>query len=612
MKSSNYKVIQLAQYTIPEAKERRGQNWIEYGDDNNFYQELIDAKQSATHNAMINGITDALYGRGLAATDASRKPDQWAQAISLLTEDALRCLMEDYYTFGMGFLQVVWNQGHTKIVEVYHTPTINWRPGKYDSEKDEILQYYYLDDWANKKPNDEPKPFPAFGTSKEGVEIICIKPYRAGYYYFSPPEYISALPYAEIEVEVANYHLNNILNGFSSNTIINLNNGIPDDNEREEIESGIINKFTGSENAGRVVIAFNDGQDRAATLETVQLNDAHNQYEFIAKEATRKILVSHRVTSPILVGLKEEGSSIGSNADELRMASQLFDNTVIKPMQRVIVEGLKKILAANDISLDIYFKTAQPIEFTEVETEEIADENVERDTGVQMSKETSESLDSIELDVLEELGESESDDWELIDESDSEDGDDEKVRRMVEEANSAYVAAKEFSKQTLLSKLINLVSTGTARPNAKSDRDETTEDAQFKVRYEYSPRRASADSRPFCQKMVQAGKLYRREDIDQMSNKVVNAGWGPRGANTYDIFKYKGGGNCHHRWVRKVYQRKDADGSIDVKSPVANRLVTSIREARSNGYSKGQDPDYDLAKKRPKDMPNNGFLKPRG
>lgn len=607
--SKNVRVIQLAQYTLPDPVERRNQDWVEYGEDNNFYQELIDACQSATHNAMINGITDMLYGRGLAATDASKKTEDYAQLISLLKEETLRCLLEDYYKFGDGYLQCIWNQKHTKIVEVYHTPTINWRPEKYDKEKDEILGYYYHDDWANKKPTDQPKRFPALGTSKEGVEILRIRNYKSGYYYFSPPEYISALPYAQVEVEVANYHLNNILNGFSANMILNFNNGEPDDNEKDEIESAVRNKFAGSENAGRFVIAFNEGQERAATIESVQLNDAHNQYEFIAKEATRKILVSHRVTSPILVGLKDEGSSIGSNADELRMASQLFDNVVIKPLQRIVIEGLKKILTANEISLDIYFKTAQPIEFTEVETDQISNDNVQRDTGVEMSKQMLDSIDALGDDLIL-AGEDESDEWELIEEGDADYDTADGIEAMIETANKKAYEQK-LSKQSFGQKLLNFVSTGTARPNAKSNWDEKTDEAQFKLRYEYSPRKAGADSREFCKKMVSAGKLYRREDIDRMSSSVVNEGWGPNGANTYDIFKYKGGGNCHHRWVRKVYMRKDADGNIDVKSPIANTLITSIREAKSNGYSKGVDPDYDLAKKRPKDMPNNGFLRPR-
>ena len=391
--------------------------------------------------------------------------------------------------------------------------------------------------------------------------------------------------------------------------ILNFNNGNPDDNEKDEIERAVRNKFAGSENAGRFVIAFNDSADNAATIESVQLNDAHNQYEFIAKEATRKILVSHRVTSPILVGLKEEGSSIGSNADELRMASQLFDNTVIKPMQRIIIEGLKKVLSASGITLDIYFKTSQPIEFTEVETNEINKDTVQKDTGVQMSKQTLDAIDNIS-DELIMSGDDDLSDWLVIDESEVDYELEDEIEEMVSTANEK--AVDQLSKQTLLQKIVNLVSSGTARPNSKSEYDVKTKEAQFKLRYEYSPLRTSNDSRPFCKKMVAAAKIYRREDIEQMSRSVVNAGWGANGADTYDIFKYKGGGNCHHKWVRKLYMRKDATGSIDINSPIANTLITSIREARSNGYDKGVDPDYDLAKTRPKDMPNNGFLKPRG
>lgn len=604
---SNVRFLELTQYTIPKPTEVRGKDWVEYGDNNDFYQQLIDARQSATHNAMINGITELLYGKGLSSVEASRKPEEWANAVSLFTQDALRCLMEDYYIFGDGYLQCIWNQDHSKIVEVQHMPTINIRPEKCNAEG-EIEGYYYHDKWEDMDPKDKPKRIPALGTSKEGLEVFRFKGYTSGYYYFTPPAYISGLPYCDIEVEVANYHLNNILNGFAARHILNLNNGVPEDDEKDAIERKINEKFAGSSNAGRMVIAFNDGAENAATLESVPLNDAHNQYEFIAKEATRKILVSHRVTSPILVGLKDEGSSMGNNADEIMRASQLFDNTVIKPMQRVIIEGLQHILSYNDVSIEMYFKTSQPLDFTEVENDEVSDEEKQEQTGIELSKEAAEALDNVNLS---EFGEESLDGWVCVYEGEAGDHETEdEIDEMVRTANEA--AAKK--PETLLSRvkgMLNLASTGTARPNARSEWDDRTADAQFKVLYEYSPNKVSADSREFCRKMVSASKLYRREDIERMSNSVVNAGWGPRGANTYDIFLYKGGGGCHHRWTRKVYMRKDAQGNIDVKSPIANRLVTSIREAQSNGYSKGIDPDYNKAKTRPKDMPNKGFLNPR-
>ena len=347
------------------------------------------------------------------------------------------------------------------------------------------------------------------------------------------------------------------------------------------------------------MVAFNNSAEEAANIETLQINSPHEQYSFMAEECTRKIMVAHRVVSPLLFGLPANGG-LGSNADEIKMASQLFDNTVIKPLQRVVIDGLDKIAAANGLSFKLYFETLQPLDFTELDVEDIAEEVVEEKVGVELSSELDEFLSS--------LGESENmDGWELIYEGDDYDDDGWDLEYKVKQANEEEAEMN----QSAFSKLINLVSTGTARPNATSDWDERTKDFIVKVRYEYSPRKTSADSRQFCQKMVSAAKLYRREDIAQMSSKPVNAGWGPNGTNTYDIFLYKGGGSCHHRWVRKIYARTDSNDKIDVKSPRAQALITSYRDATSAGYSKGVDPDYNTAKTRPKDMPNEGFLNPR-
>ena len=162
--------------------------------------------------------------------------------------------------------------------------------------------------------------------------------------------------------------------------LINFNNGVPTEEQRELIERSIQEKFSGSSNAGRFILAFNDSKELAASIEPVILSDAHEQYRFLSDESMRKVMVSHRIVSPMLVGIKDT-TGLGNNAEELQTASILMDNTVIRPMQVTILDELEKILDFNGIDLDIYFKTLQPLEFTDL-TNAITDAEIEKETGI--------------------------------------------------------------------------------------------------------------------------------------------------------------------------------------------------------------------------------------
>ncbi len=222
--------------------------------------------------------------------------------------------------------------------------------------------------------------FSAFGTSQDGIEILYIRPYRAGYYYYSPVDYQGGLQYSELEEEIANYHISNIQNGLQPSMLINFNNGTPDKEARDMIEKAIYDKFSGTSNAGKFILAFNDSKELAATVDPIMINDAHQQYQFLSDESMKKVMVSHRIVSPMLVGIKDN-SGLGNNAEELQTASLLMDNTVIRPMQVTILDELEKILEFNNIDLDIYFKTLQPLEFTDL-TNAISDSEIEKETGV--------------------------------------------------------------------------------------------------------------------------------------------------------------------------------------------------------------------------------------
>jgi len=585
------RVLKLATYTSPKIIEDPRKDFVMYGEDNNYYQYLIDTFMgSPTNHACINGISEMIYGRGLDALNSQAKPDQYAKMISLMNKDVIKKVIYDYYLMGGAAIQIIYGKGRKQIVQIEHMPVETLR-AEISSDKGKIEGYYYSPDWSKYKSSDELKRIPAFGTSKENIEILFIKPYKAGYYYYSPPAYTGGLQYAELEAEVSNFHMNNIKNGLSPSMIINMNNGIPNEEERSIIERRIAEKFTGSTNAGRFILSFNDNTESQATIEPIQLSDAHNQYQFLSTESQEKILVSHRVVSPMLLGIKNN-TGLGNNADEMEKASVLMDNMVIRPYQNLMIDAFDKILEFNDISLKLYFKTLQPLEFTDL-TNVTDQETREEETGQKLSLKKQMKVhrpyDHLTKDVaklLIDMGEDEDlDTWEVISED-----------------------SVNYEKDDKQNEMLQLtVSTGSAKPASKSEQDK----GLFKVRYSYAGVK-QANTRPFCLEMLKAKKIYRKEDIIAMDNQVVNAGWGPRGADTYSIWLYKGGGNCHHAWNRVVYFRKRNDqGEF-----LPNKGLTNdkrITEAEASTIAGGFTPEKNAKKvaEKPKDMNYNGFLKPR-
>ena len=372
-------VLNLSSYTAPPVVENPRNEWVEYGEDNNYFQYLIDRYNgSPTNNAAVNGISEMIYGRGLEATDSEEKPEAYAQMRELFSKDCMKKVCYDYKMMGQAAVQVIYSKDHSRIVQVNHIPVETLRAEK--AELGKVQGYYYHPNWDEIKRDEKPKRIPAFGTSKEGLEILYIRPYKAGFYYYSPVDYQGGLQYAELEEEIANYHLNNIQNGLQPSMLINFNNGTPSKEIRDEIERSIYEKFSGTSNAGKFILAFNDSKELSATIEPVILNDAHQQYQFLSDEAMKKVMVSHRIVSPMLVGIKDQ-TGLGNNAQELETASLLMDNTVVRPMQVTIIDELQKILEYNEIELDLYFMTLQPLEFTDL-TNAMTDAEVEKETGV--------------------------------------------------------------------------------------------------------------------------------------------------------------------------------------------------------------------------------------
>jgi hypothetical protein len=584
---NNISVVNLSAYTSPLIKENTKANYIEYGTDNNYFQYLIDRYlHSATNGSIITGVTNMIYGKGISALDANKKPNEYAQFVSLIKGDCLKKVALERKLLGMGAIQVVMEKKTVKSID--HFPMHTLRAEKCN-DKGEIENWYYHPDWSKYKPSEKLKIIPAFGFGNGNeVEIYVVKPYVSGFHYYTPIDYSGALPYAFLEEQIGDYLINDISNGFSGTKVINFNNGVPSEEMRDQIKRDVLSKVTGARGE-KVIVAFNANAESKTTVEDLPLTDAPAHYEYLSKECFEKLIVGHRVTSPMLLGVRDSGGGLGNNADEIKTATLLFDNIVIKPYQDELCYAIDQIIAINDISLKLYFKTIQPLEFTDLENTQ-TQEQVKEQTGLSSHICLSSEFTDEEGDVLLESlnGETIDEEWELVDKREYSD----KNISIEEWANSKIKA-----KDNLFKKLADVIK---SKPSEKSTLDKGT----YKVRYEYSEKYSSGISREFCRRMMGRtanGVVYRKEDIDQASFQGVNNSFGHKGEN-YSLFKYKGGVNCGHVWNENLYRLKTkTDGT-----PYVDKSLSSSEEVDSIAGYNPNPSGWAEAQIAPIDMPNRG------
>ena len=562
----NVHIVNLSSYNRPKIQEDKKKEWVAYGDDNDFYTYLIDLYiQSTTNNAIINGVSQMVYGKGLDALDSSTKTDEYAALRSIFHDSCLRKISFDLKLLGEASFQVLYKDG--QVAKAEHFPRQTLRAEKCN-EDGEIEAFYYHNDWSKVKPNDKPKRIAAFGfgNGKE-PEIKIVKRYLSGYDYYCPPDYMGGTAYAELESEVADYLINDVQNGFSGTKVVNFNNGVPDREKQLQIKSDVMRKLTGARGE-KVIIAFNNNAESKTTVDDIPLNDAPQHYEYLSNECVSKLMVAHRITSPLLLGIRDGNNGLGNNADEIKTASLLFNNTTIRPYQDLIIEAIDDILAVNSISLKLYFKTLQPLEFIETDNA-ITDEAREEETGVKLAENDRPFLsdeDGEELwSLIEELGEDEDfENYELLDVEDAED------------------EPEDFNVEEYLNGL-----------KLSADDDSAQDNKIFKVRYKYvkgTRKQPKGQSRPFCRRMMSAGKLYRKEDIAQMSFRGVNKEHGHK-RNNYSLFKWQGGVNCYHRWERRVYKKRLKDnGEPYAGGALDNTKFINVNQAIRQGFKVPKNP----------------------
>ena len=654
--------INLEYSTAPQIQEARGKNWIEYGTDDykNLYpQFIIDLYYSSgTHSAIINATAQMIAGQDITAKETdtvelNAKLENFfknANSKETLHEVIKKCAF-DFKLQGGFALNVIYSKSG-QVAELYHVPVERLRVG-LPNELGRVDKYYICADWSNIRRN-KPQEVAAFNPLDRTTpsQILYTGLYSPNMEMYYTPDYSSACNWALIDQKVSEYHLGNIERGFSGSYFINMNNGVPTAEERLQIERSIEKKFTGSGNAGKFVLSFSDSKDRAAEITPIDVSNADKQYLALQELLVQNIMTGHRVTSPMLLGVKTEGQLGGR--DELMQAFEIYQNTVVKPYQEHILKTIEKILLVNDIKADLQIVQSSPIMTTftvedmrnvmtkeeireKLGLEPLEQENLESEKlakvgdidGMPVYSTVEEALikakelgcegfhehelngekvympcakhedtktrmnvEKTELDLFLETVEDIPEDWQLVEEE------------VVDGEHVEFDFEKELNK--IATEKVEL-STGRAIPDAKSEQDGISKKTfdYFRVRYIYAEdeflKRKTGKKRDFCQKMMAAKKLYRKEDIDRMFK--LNKEFSPKGTGQagYDKFLFKGGAQCHHFWLRQIYKTKLG---IDVSTKIKDAELIGYTKARSEGFTaKKNDKRVAIA---PKRMPRQG------
>ena len=552
----NLDLIKLSHYNIPHLIEDTKNDWVSFGEDNLYPNYLLELfLGSAINGALVKSIGAMIYGEGLAATNVDDNTDTKESYLRLTEllhnsdDDVLKDLAMDLKLFGGCYVNVIWSRDRSKISKINHIPAQYIRSGKMIDG--EIDTYYYSADWSKAKQGQfKPRPYAAFNTEDrtQASQILMIRDKNPALFYGFCPDYIAATNWIQCELEISQFHLSNITSGMTPSMHCSFNQGVPSEEERRTIERQINSKFAGSNNAGKILLRFSDGADSAPKIEPIQMNDAQSAWEGISKQSVNQILAGHRVTSPILFGIRAEGGGLGNNADELRDAFSLFTNTVIVPFQSTLIRGLNKIFKVNDINLDLYFKSLKPADFIDLEVTKTQSEEDQEKEGV-----TKEDINT------EELVEMSDDDLNLVFEELEGEIIDEEVWEVVDEQDEGVIEdyedwAKQLIKENKKDKFADEII-------SKEDRPSALDKSFYRVRFKYikKSRKPSKSTRTFCKNMMRLAKsgfVYRLEDIDKASREGVNKQLGHKG-RPYDLFRFKGGVYCRHAWKVILYRLKE-------------------------------------------------------
>jgi len=334
--------------------EKKGNHYVKFGEYNDFPNQLIELyNNSSIHNTCINAVVEGIKGEGLVSTPdfvtdiANSSKESWNSIFGKLALD--------YKLYGGFALEVIWNKARTKIAEVYHID-FSYLRAKEKNYRGQIPGYYVSDSWYDYRYGQEIAELPYLPSYnpktaiEEPKQIYVYQPYAPGQKYYPLPDYVGALRVIDLDMEVDNFHINNIKNGLAPSIAITTFTNA-DEDEREAIESMLRNQYAGTDNAGSMIYIDVDSPENAPVITPIPQNGADDYYYNVNEMVTQKILTAHRITSPMILGIKTEGQLGGRT--EVTEAYLLFTNTVLRPFQQDILTVIEELLEMMYPQMDI-------------------------------------------------------------------------------------------------------------------------------------------------------------------------------------------------------------------------------------------------------------------
>ena len=370
--NSDLRIIQFEDAAQPVFLERPGQPYVLYGAKNDYPNYLLYLyNNSAKHSAIINGKVDYVVGKGWDYEKEGVSPEQIAVMDGIICNvnakgESLKAvtakLQLDIEIFNGGYLNVIWDK-KGGIASIYHLDYTTLRSNKDNS------MFYVSDEWVkyNKNGtwkqvfNPEYETFPAYNEqNKKGSQILYIKKYHPGINTYTLPSYRGSITWIEVDVEIGNYHLNNVKGGFFANKIINFNNGVPTEEAQAVIELMFTKKFAGTRGR-KFMLAFNNDATRAASVVDLNVAESDKLFDQLNKTGQQEIFTGHRITSPILFGIKTEGQLGGRT--EIRESYEIFQNTYVNGQQQWSEETINPLMAYKGASVPLCIQRTEPISF---------------------------------------------------------------------------------------------------------------------------------------------------------------------------------------------------------------------------------------------------------
>jgi hypothetical protein len=341
---------QVPDPTLPVIHHVRGQSWQWYGIDNLYPNNLITPlyNGSAMNRTCITSKHVYTVGEGLKTKNpelqyvlnrANSFKESWTDVFSRFALD--------WIIFGGAALNIIWSEDGEQITDIYNMDFNDIRSGHIDKETDRVEWYYYSADWTKyKKDIYRPKAVKAFDPAKADLypnQILYAFNYNPGSKIYPIPDYSGALTAAQVDVSVDSFHYWNLMNGLNPSLFVQMNNGIPSPEERQDIYEELASSFSGVDGAGKFFLSF--ANDKEHATEVTPIESANDDYYIsLSQRISQQILTAHKITSPLLLGIKDMGGSgLTNNKDEITTAALHFQNTTIKPIQTQLLKIWDKL-----------------------------------------------------------------------------------------------------------------------------------------------------------------------------------------------------------------------------------------------------------------------------